>query len=127
MFVTQPPVSVVQFTFYFNASKTPGKHYRRADDHRTVRIVKESGVRFGHILAAFRIEAARTPEYRLSSKLSIKVHSSSPACKSVVYMMGAVFVDEEEREEIEQHREKRVREKNEQEPGWVEDILCLKE
>lgn len=125
MFVTQPPVSVVQFTLYFNATKRPGKPYRRAEACRTIKVTREEGVKFSHILAAFRIEVSRTPEYRLASKLSIKVHSSSPACKSVVYMMGAVFVNEDEKGYVESFRKEAVDRKGE-EPEWVAKVLSLK-
>lgn len=126
MFVTQPPVFAVQFTFYFHATKQPGKGYRRADGHRTVEIVQAKGVKFGHIIQAFRYEASRIAEFRLSSRLSIKVNSSSPACKSVLYMLGSVFVDEEEKAYVETFREKPVVEKVSAEPAWVASVLTLK-
>lgn len=125
MFVTQPRVSVVQFRFYFRASKEGSTPYSAADGFKTVRIVKKEGVRLGHILTAFKIEASKSPQYRPSSKLSIKVQSSSPARKSVIWMLGAVFVSDEEKELVERMREDTVSKRSAEEPGWVEKILCM--
>lgn len=127
MFVTQPPVSVVQFRFYYHATQEPSRPFGRADDFRTVRVVKKEGVKVGHMLAAFKLELQKSQDYQFNSELSIsiKAHSSSPARKSVIWMLGAVFVSDEERSRVEKYRKQTVGKTSAEEPAWVGKVLRL--
>lgn len=108
MFLTQPPVSTVEFVFHYQDRNLRRQRIYAPLQVKRIRVRQPGGVRFRDLLQAF-IDAANSglrPAGYGSPDFAVRV-KGSPVTKKIaaVWMLGAIFVSEEEEKRIEAMRE----------------------
>ncbi|PIA97227.1 hypothetical protein CB0940_05962 [Cercospora beticola] len=108
MFLTQPPVSTVEFVFHYQDRNLRRQRIYAPLQVKRIRVRQPGGVRFKDLLQAF-VDAATLglrPTAYGPPDFAVRV-KGSPVTKKIaaVWMLGAIFVSEEEEKQIEAMRE----------------------
>ncbi|KAF2210195.1 hypothetical protein CERZMDRAFT_99613 [Cercospora zeae-maydis SCOH1-5] len=107
MFVTQPPVSSVEFVFYYHDRALRRQQIYSPLQAKRLRIHQTGGVRFRHVLEAFVAAAQgglRPAGYGLPD-FTVRVKGTEKTKKlATVWMLGAIFVSEQEERQVEEMR-----------------------
>lgn len=114
MFVCQPPVPAIEFLIHFNPNKTSrrlsaeGKQYR--DSALRAKLKNRQGVTFGDLIEAFRSQIRdHYPKSTLPHSSNFRVHVSDKkqSQMSRVWLLGAIYVSDEEKAAVENKVEMR--------------------
>ncbi|GIZ38549.1 hypothetical protein CKM354_000196500 [Cercospora kikuchii] len=108
MFLTQPPVSTVEFVFHYQDRNLRRQRIYAPLQVKRIRVRQPGGVRFRDLLQAF-VDAATSglrPTAYGPPDFAVRV-KGSPVTKKIaaVWMLGAIFVSKEEEKQIEAMRE----------------------
>lgn len=91
MFISQPPATEVEFEFYYEKQKLPGRGIRYwGDDRVRVNVLNDQGVRFGDLVHAFLTTVGPGTPDQPSCGYAVKVRPSR------VWMLRVIFASEEE-------------------------------
>ncbi|KAM3421452.1 hypothetical protein BST61_g1845 [Cercospora zeina] len=105
MFVTQPPVSSVEFVFFYHDRALRRQRIYAPLEAKRVRIHQTGGVRLRHILKTFVAAAnagLRPAGYGLPD-FAVRVKGTEKTKKlAAVWMLGAIFVNKKEQRQVEE-------------------------